>query len=381
MDPSVMLQAALQEYDEDHVRVENLRVLQPDSDYLADLRDTFMESRQDNHCAKIDCFWEQIKSNVGAIVGGQNRLVSGIHQSHGSQAPTYHIRVKAFAVDETSGCLDLSKDVEKHPLARNHFNMNKFSKTAGEDWFLVSDAIYEMATQSYSLIAARKQGRWTSMTEDDVQSASNPSQHAPAENDDKKLAVQKLWAGATPLHFAARQGRVEMVKHLYKQGHDPGARAPETDIAPMHSAAFNGDIAMIDLLRDLGQDIAVQEKCGVSPIHLAAYQGHITLVDHLHDLGQDLGVRDKMGRTTMHLAARGGRIAMLDHLRELGHDIWTQDISGAVAMHQAALGGRIPMVEHLKQLGQDVDVKDKFGVTPMHLAAEEGHVAVLEHLK
>ncbi|OAG35258.1 hypothetical protein AYO21_10529 [Fonsecaea monophora] len=75
--------------------------------------------------ARIAYFFELQASEIGAIVRKQRR--------------------KAFTVNERSGCLDVSDRVSKHPLARTHFNMNKFGRATEEDYLLVAEVIEQMA--------------------------------------------------------------------------------------------------------------------------------------------------------------------------------------------------------------------------------------------
>lgn len=52
--------------------------------------------------------------------------------------------VQRFAVNERSGCLDLSDRISKHALARNHFNMNKFARPGEEDYQVVVEQIQKV---------------------------------------------------------------------------------------------------------------------------------------------------------------------------------------------------------------------------------------------
>ena len=71
-----MLQAALREYAEDEVQLKSLEAIQPDDETLITMLDDFMETRQGENTARVVCFWELRPSNIGAIVGGQRRIVS-----------------------------------------------------------------------------------------------------------------------------------------------------------------------------------------------------------------------------------------------------------------------------------------------------------------
>ncbi|KAL6246170.1 hypothetical protein RBB50_007323 [Rhinocladiella similis] len=112
------------------IEAEPLHILTPDNELLQTLVDDF-QKRVWGHMTQTQmrCLYELQKSNVGGIVkNGSERM--------------------AFAVNERSGCLDLSSQVSKRGLERNHFNMNKFAHPEEEDYLVVADAVREMAERA-----------------------------------------------------------------------------------------------------------------------------------------------------------------------------------------------------------------------------------------
>jgi predicted RNA-binding protein YlqC (UPF0109 family) len=79
-----MLEAARTEYQEDEVQMAAFKVLQPGNEFLQELVDQFGETRvssnggQAANNAKVACFYELKPSNVGKIVGKDNRTVCSI---------------------------------------------------------------------------------------------------------------------------------------------------------------------------------------------------------------------------------------------------------------------------------------------------------------
>lgn len=55
---------------------------------------------------------------------------------------------QAFAVNERSGCLDLTDRITKYPLQRTHFNMNKFARPTEQAYEDVVEAVEEMAKEA-----------------------------------------------------------------------------------------------------------------------------------------------------------------------------------------------------------------------------------------
>lgn len=71
-----MLDAARREYNEDQIQPAILEVLQPGNAYLKDLVDGFLKKmRGQVNKTQIVCFFELKSSNVGRIVGNQDRTV------------------------------------------------------------------------------------------------------------------------------------------------------------------------------------------------------------------------------------------------------------------------------------------------------------------
>ena len=70
-----MIQDALMLY-QDQVQSEVLNILEPGNEFLEDLVDAFGRTRRDANKALVACFYESELSNVGAVVGRQERMVS-----------------------------------------------------------------------------------------------------------------------------------------------------------------------------------------------------------------------------------------------------------------------------------------------------------------
>lgn len=76
MNQMEMLDAARRDYQEDQVLTTALEVLQPGNMYLKDVVDNYLKKTRDQiHKTNIACFYESEVSNVGGIVGKQDRMV------------------------------------------------------------------------------------------------------------------------------------------------------------------------------------------------------------------------------------------------------------------------------------------------------------------
>jgi hypothetical protein len=70
-----MLEAARREYQEDEVQPAVLRILEPGNEFLREVVDQFGKTRRQENKAHVACFYELKSSNVGRIVGRQDRMV------------------------------------------------------------------------------------------------------------------------------------------------------------------------------------------------------------------------------------------------------------------------------------------------------------------
>lgn len=70
-----MLEAARREYEEEEVRPDILKILEPGNEFLQELVDQFVKMRRGENKAAVACFYELISSNVGKIVGKEDRIV------------------------------------------------------------------------------------------------------------------------------------------------------------------------------------------------------------------------------------------------------------------------------------------------------------------
>ncbi|KAI4933771.1 uncharacterized protein J4E92_003440 [Alternaria infectoria] len=116
-----IVEAALREYTEDEVRAETIDVLQRENETLNDLVTEFCKIHKREGHAQIACFYETGYTDVGKVVGGEQRI--------------------RLLVTESSGRLDFA---DNGSIARDHFEMNKFEEPGEEDFMLVMKALKKM---------------------------------------------------------------------------------------------------------------------------------------------------------------------------------------------------------------------------------------------
>lgn len=75
--------------------------------------------------------------------------------------------------------------------------------------------------------------------------------------------------GATPVHYAARTGKVECVQWLVEIAGLSSTKAANNGATPVHDAAATGKLDCLQwLIENGGCSETERDKCGATPLHL-----------------------------------------------------------------------------------------------------------------
>lgn len=107
----------------------------------------------------------------------------------------------------------------------------------------------------------------------------------------------------SPLMMAALKGHVELAKKLVARGADVN----KTGWTPLHYAATQGQLAIMDLLLENHAYIDAESPNGTTPLMMAAHYGTPAAVKLLLDGGADPGLKNQLGLTAVDFAHRGNR--------------------------------------------------------------------------
>jgi len=113
---------------------------------------------------------------------------------------------------------------------------------------------------------------------------------------------------------------------------------------------------------------AVEPNYRATPLHVAAQQSSLAVVNLLIDKGADVNARDKVGRTPLHYALLAGRRDVAKRLLERGADWRITTPEGMTCLHFAAMSNQPDLVRLCFQKGLSVDAVSSLG-TPLHVAA------------
>jgi ankyrin repeat protein len=117
--------------------------------------------------------------------------------------------------------------------------------------------------------------------------------------------------GETPLHWACRNGRVQIVKELLEHGADIEAKDNDGD-TPLHWACCSGRLAVVNELLSRGANVeAKTTNGGYTPLH---YAGVRDIIRALLSCGANILAVNNLGELPINTAVRLGRSAAAKHL-------------------------------------------------------------------
>ncbi|KAG8511222.1 Ankyrin repeat domain-containing protein 50 [Galemys pyrenaicus] len=209
----------------------------------------------------------------------------------------------------------------------------------------------------------------------------------PAEQEVLQLLVQ---AGA---RVSAEDGRAACIVRQALEREDSirtlldnGASVNRCDSSGrtlLGSAAYSGNLDVVNLLVSRGADLEIEDARGHTPLTLAARQGHTKVVNCLIGRGANVNHTDRDGWTALRSAAWGGHAEVVSALLRAGVLVDCADADSRTALRAAAWGGHEDIVLSLLRHGAEANRADREGRTALIAAAYMGHreivALLLEH--
>lgn len=142
------------------------------------------------------------------------------------------------------------------------------------------------------------------------------------------LAQSKDVMGATPLHFAAQQGYVQLGGWLLTVGAKVNSK-DYTGQTPLHMAADTGHSAMCQMLIKHGANVNAADIDGLTPLHLAS---KAKCVKVLADAGAPVDARDKHSLTPLFYAVASAKSDVVNALIQANANLSIRDRKGKTAL-------------------------------------------------
>uniref|UniRef100_A0A3B4EN32 WH2 domain-containing protein n=1 Tax=Pygocentrus nattereri TaxID=42514 RepID=A0A3B4EN32_PYGNA len=187
--------------------------------------------------------------------------------------------------------------------------------------------------------------------------------------------------GATPVHHAARAGKLTCLRFLVEEAGLPGNSVANNGATPAHDAAATGNLACLQwLLTQGGCRASDKDSSGATVLHLASRFSHHEITDWLLKSGDgNPSIATDTGALPVHYAAAKGDLPSLRLL--LGHSpnlVNFQTKNGATPLYLACQEGHLEVVQYLvKDCGAEPSIRANDGMTPLHAAAQMGHNTVI----
>jgi ankyrin repeat protein len=186
-----------------------------------------------------------------------------------------------------------------------------------------------------------------------------------------------------PLVYAVHHSPLAFVRELLEAGADPDGSdgdgfppliAAMTCTIPVPGAPARDDVPdLVGVLLASGADVGQRGVNDETPLHLAAEQGDLAMVELLLAHGADPNQITRIDdmETPLEMAERAGHHEVADRLRLL---------TTRLDWEHAARTGDLPALQRMRRSGHDVDAKDGHGMTALMRAAHAGHLESVEWL-
>jgi ankyrin repeat protein len=178
--------------------------------------------------------------------------------------------------------------------------------------------------------------------------------------------------GKTPLHYATRDGYLDVVRELLDAGAAIDDRDPN-DITPLLMAASNDRVAVARFLIARGADIQAVDWYGRTPLYAAIDVRNRDSPDPAAGSGTDTAGNLELIRLLLEKGAKPNtRIKEMpvvrSHVLQLGSLSWV-DFTGETPFIRAALAGDVEVMRMLLGHGADANIKTQHGTTALAAAA------------
>lgn len=215
--------------------------------------------------------------------------------------------------------------------------------------------------------------------------------------------------GLTPLHYAARDGHMTLVRQLLLAKASCRAISYDAQYTPLHLAALydqddilrvllmadtcdvnqpdaygktvahyvalRGMVRVLPALMAAGADINMQDSCGWCPLHWACYENQRVAVEALLAAGARTDIKENDCWTPLHWAAFKSLSDIVNLLLVSGADHSLVDNEGFTALYLATLSSngnqRVRTVKLMLEAGADVNHSGSIGWCPLHRAASD----------
>ena len=192
--------------------------------------------------------------------------------------------------------------------------------------------------------------------------------------------------GISPLHRAAFEGNIKMVKHLLQFANSPNILTDHGDSLILMAAA-GGEKAtkLIKFLMPSMENPMVTNLDGLSPIHVASKSGNHSVVKYLCQQfpNKIKEVVPGNGRTAISYAAGYGHVEVIKVIASKlsdPQDVLQPDLNGLNPIHHAASNGMAKPLRYLAKFtgNPNAPVNGQPTETPLQMAIRNNHMEAVK---
>ncbi|XP_053687301.1 uncharacterized protein LOC128736832 [Sabethes cyaneus] len=206
----------------------------------------------------------------------------------------------------------------------------------------------------------------------------------------------------TPLMYASRSGRLEIVEYLLKKSTYIVRTCDSEKLTALHYAAVAGHTQIVQKLLEAAKTEQDKPTCKMSDapscttierriidaeneykntaLHMAAYNGRIEVMEELLTADLLINAVNSHGKTPLILSLEASHFNAAEYLLTKGADVAIADREGMTALHYAAAKGNVNLIEKLITAKTPVDGTDRRRPTPLMLSSKEGHRQAVDYL-
>lgn len=182
------------------------------------------------------------------------------------------------------------------------------------------------------------------------------------------------------IHFASAGGDLEKVNELIEKDRSLLNREGKHGLTPVHYAAQQGHLNIIKFLISKGADFKSYTTYGAMPVHEAARFGKLETVKYFISQGINVNEKDLKDETILYWAINySGSLPLVKYLVEKDADINKLDPSDANILHFAAAKSK-ELTAYCLELGLDINKNSENAGTPLHVAVEYGSPDTVKYL-
>uniref|UniRef100_A0A7N8YPC6 Palmitoyltransferase n=1 Tax=Mastacembelus armatus TaxID=205130 RepID=A0A7N8YPC6_9TELE len=185
----------------------------------------------------------------------------------------------------------------------------------------------------------------------------------------------------TLLHWAAINNRSELIQYFISKGAIVDQLGGDLNSTPLHWAIRQGHLQMVIQLMRYGADPTIADGEGYRALHLSILFQHMAIAAYLMAKGQEVDGPDCNGQTPLMLAAQKiiGPEPTNFLIKNNASVSAVDKVNRNTPLHCAVLAGNVDAAHILLEAGASVDAENINGHTPIDLA-HQVHSPLLIHM-